>query len=251
MCDILGFKNIIAKTPIDQVLDYFRRGLGGALYRCIHHEEPPDDLPSLHDLQSQTRVGFAWFSDTLLFYSLQDDLESRRNVVETLGWLFGQQLLISSEWRLRGGVAYGEFYADPTNAIYVGQALVDAYSLEKVQDWAGAALNPAAESVLPSGVGQGPGYPWYLRRYDVPVKRHLYGSDPRMIGCSGLRKYGYKTEQRTESLLAIDWTMVLHHPWQLSQNCEDPPIGTAEGIARKFFNTRRFHRSVCTFCRTI
>ena len=42
---------------------------------------------------------------------------------------------------LRGGIAFGEFFADPEANAYVGQALIDAYEVEGAQDWFGCSLD--------------------------------------------------------------------------------------------------------------
>jgi hypothetical protein len=64
--------------------------------------------------------------------------------------------LILAEIPVRGAIACGGFYADTSNQVYLGQALVEAYEYGEAQDWIGFLLCPSAvlrldEVGLPAG----------------------------------------------------------------------------------------------------
>jgi hypothetical protein len=147
VCDILGFKKLIENRDITQLvardLALFRRLVGFAL----NHGEVPELPPALSAIRERARVGFAWFSDTLFVYAMDDEDLSCRDVLESVGWLLF--LTMPTSTRLRGGISYDEFYAEPQNEIYIGSSIVEAYGLEQAQQWAGAALTESAASRIP------------------------------------------------------------------------------------------------------
>ena len=124
VCDILGFRKMVLSQDVQQLIDgdlsLFRRLVGFS----VEQGEMPQLPPELKVLREQHRVGFAWFSDTVVIYATSDDDASCNNVLETVG-----RLLFTTMWsqtRLRVGIGYGQFFADTINEIYVGPALVEA-----------------------------------------------------------------------------------------------------------------------------
>jgi hypothetical protein len=123
---------------------------------------------------------------------------------------------------LRAGVAFGQTYIDIRKRIIIGQPVIDAYRLEKVQEWIGGAFHSSInrEDVLRYG---------HAVQYCVPVKPGTHGN--------------------TE--LAVDW--VASQPAQLFSKTEggrreqvldwiDENIATASSqvIRDKYANTRTF-----------
>lgn len=235
VCDILGFSELVRNRPLHEIVDRYLAYLRKALHFSVQQGDWPTGTPTLQELLSQKRVGFAWFSDTFLFYSLEDTEEGYLKVIETVAWLIHATIVFPG-MNIRAGLAYGELYVDQNNGIYVGQSLVDAYKLENQQEWSGGALTKSAVDKVPNEVrhvvGQEGLYPWYVVQYDVPVKP--MGS--------------------TLQTLAIDWTMLLalsphdkkFFGW--SKKNENPPPGTPSDVVTKFLNTKRFHDRVCKFC---
>ena len=127
--------------------------------------------------------------------------------------------------RLRVGISYGEFYAEPENEIYVGSAIVEAYRLEQAQQWAGAALtDTAAKSYSYPNNNRGKISVVGLQ-YAVPLKR---AAD---VCCSNL---------------AIDWTQGDHMKLELKWAPDRDQAPESERAEResdylKWVNTRRFH----------
>ena len=87
-------------------------------------------------------VEFAWFSDTILFYSTDDSWASHCAVTEVSESFFDEMLLAGVP--ARGGLAFGEFYADKARNIFLGNALVDAYNYGEKFDWLGFVLHSSA-----------------------------------------------------------------------------------------------------------
>ncbi len=245
--DILGFKKLVHTLPLEtitnDVLGYLRQALASAIYQC----DTPSDTPSVDELKNQSRVGFAWFSDTLLFYTRNDNLEECQNLIQTVSWLIGHTVLVPG-LRLRGGIAYGELFHDSINDIYIGKAIVDAYQLEKKQEWSGGAFTKSAKEKIPSQYCTGRYLDWPIIEYDVPIK------PSKDFGYRSNDTYGevekYKQELRnqgeTKRLLAINWTFQHVMPVNLLDNL-DPKYDDAKA-KHKLSNSQKFHDQVCRWC---
>jgi hypothetical protein len=234
VCDILAFSKTVQTTPLREVvskaLDRFRRSLHHSVHKCEFPAEPV----GITDLTNQKHLGVACFSDTILLYTKQDTFDSTAALTSALGWLFFENMF-SRDTRLRCAVSYGEVYMDPAEQVFVGQPLIDAYRLEKEQEWSGGALTTSAsERVCELGFCR-PDPDWWLVRYQVPVKNG-----------------------QTIETLAIDWTWGLHGPvddvtsfLQWSDQRREPQVEdwlTHPDVCRKWANTRRFHSDVCRQC---
>lgn len=252
VCDILGFKNLLRSFPLKEVVEdhlgYFRK----RLYHSIYQKEPPNDVPSLDDLIAQKRVGFAWFPDTFLFYSLEETEDDYKNVIETVTWLIFETIF-DPHVRIRAGISYGEVYIDQKNQIYLSQAISDAYELQQRQEWCGGALTKIAEAKVPQDVREEPRAPFYLVHYDIPMK------PPKTVQIKYKEKdipealVHLKHQQYTERLMAINWTMIPQHPRIIPWSRESATPSQSDkryDIIRKWENTIRFHDKVCKFCKS-
>jgi hypothetical protein len=100
------------------------------------------------------QIQHAWFSDTFLIYSESDAASDFVQMDMISRWFVF--FLILAEIPVRGAIACGGFYADTSNQVYLGQALVEAYEFGEAQDWIGFLLCPSAvvrldEVGLPAG----------------------------------------------------------------------------------------------------
>lgn len=233
--DIMGFRSLLEALSLDDLVSHqlatFRRVIAHSLQQGDH--TPPPDV-SLAKLRSQARVGFAWFSDTVLIYGLDDSDLACHNVVETAGWMIYETVYGAPSTKLRIGIGYGELHADVEDELFVGKALAEAHAVESAQDWTGGALSRNAKSrVLRTRSPQLPTSGWWLTSYAVPVK----------------------AQARTDlvSDLAVDWTVACSRHWDVSWTSELREPTTEDwlrrpDICRKWANTREFHRRVCRRC---
>jgi hypothetical protein len=239
VCDILGFSNLVKQNEIDSIIDNPITFLRRSLWHSLMKTDIPEELPTLDELQSKSRIGVALFSDTILLYTLEDTDDDCKYLLETCGWLLFENMFYHTT-RLRIGVSYGEAYIDKKNSIYVGKPIIEAHELEKCQEWSGGALTFQAEERIPINVKtdylykenviNGGIYFWYLYYYDVPLKN-----------------------DRTERLLSIDWTRGYHHfnKFHWSLNNAEPTqeeMETKKDIITKWQNTKTYHEEVCRKC---
>jgi len=228
VCDILGFSNLVQKNDLSFVVNDNLSYLRQALHHSIHHGDFPDDIPTLRDLLLHENVGFAWFSDTLFFYGRDESDEANRRIIETVGWLMFETMMLP-QLRIRAGISYGAIHVDTENSIYVGPAIIDAHRLEKIQLWSGGALTESACERISSD------YHWVVS-YDIPILTS-------------------NNSIETINTLAINWTFGIHSrgafeiPW--SRDSNEPTqeyIDNHPDIVEKWRNTRQFHRDVCRYC---
>lgn len=231
VCDILGFRDLVLRNRLEDVVDQSLGCLQKALFHSIHQGNFPETPPMIEELRKQSSVGFAWFSDTVLLYALGDTDDDCKNVLETVGCLIFETIFLA-DTRIRAGVAYGETYIDSENDLYVGKAIIEAYDLQSQQEWSGGALTSSAENRIPKWVLAENILDWYLTEYPVPLK----------VGCSD-----------PKPRLAIDWTRGIHSPipFDWSKESKEPTVKDEEekaDVVRKWNNTKDFHAEVCGLC---
>jgi len=231
VCDILGFKSLVERSPLESVVNdslaWFRR----ALHHSMHKSKfPPTPQPTA-DLYTHPNIGVAWFSDTVLFFTKQDTDEAVRELFMTVGWLLFETVLEGTT-KIRGGIAYGEAHIDHENSVFVGSPIVEAYQLEQKQQWAGVALSPSACERIPSDARTGKYADWWVTPWDVPLKNG-----------------------EIMPTLAVNWNWGIHRvDWALRWSREsDDPTQDAwlkdASLCEKFMNTKRFHEAHCQNCR--
>lgn len=91
-------------------------------------------------------IRYAWFSDTFIFYSMDDSKQSAATVDCISRWF--TYFLIIGGIPVRGAISCGSFYADEENKLFFGEALIEAYEYGEAQDWIGFILCPSAEERL-------------------------------------------------------------------------------------------------------
>jgi hypothetical protein len=224
VCDILGYGNLVKDTPLEEVINYHIENFRIVLASSIPRFESLSVAPTSDQVFRERLVGHVAFSDTVLIYSLADDLNGYKNVVDVVWGLLSRPILYP-QLRFRIGVSYGDFYHNSEKNIYVGKALIEAYELEKRQEWCGGALTKPAEEKMGSYA--------LLTLYDVPVKLN-----------------------KTESLLAINWTLAKHDVIDKADGWMPRDYGYAIPsteeeieIERKLRNTERFHFEKCVQCK--
>lgn len=96
-------------------------------------------------------VGYVWFSDSFLFYTIDDSLQSFSALHHICRW-FCFFLITPRQIPVRGSISCGSLYVDRENDLFFGKALVEAYEYGEAQDWIGFILCPSAEMQL-NGLG--------------------------------------------------------------------------------------------------
>jgi hypothetical protein len=229
LCDILGFSDLVKSNPlssvVDDVLGWFRQ----ALHHSINKNDWPEIVPNFVEINKNSKIGLAWFSDSILLFTREDTNDSLQELLQTVQWLLFETMLYTT--RIRAGIAYGDAFIDPQNAMYVGVPIIEAHQLEQQQQWSGAALTKSAYDRIPQYAIEGKFADWPVIPYNVPIKNN-----------------------KTISTLAVNWTWGIHDhlTFNWSEKKEMPTSDDwkrTPSICEKWSNTRQFHTDVCEQCR--
>ena len=146
--DILGFRAKLLNTPLLELAhDYERRILES---RSLNRPfDPTGQTPTLfrdHPYNAPWCTQYV-FSDSIILVSHEEDIMSCMKLL-VYAWRLSQHFMASGT-PLRGGVAYGELYQNPSLNVFVGKALAKAYELEGCQNWIGVALDTSVVEKFP------------------------------------------------------------------------------------------------------
>ncbi|OQX18457.1 MAG: hypothetical protein BWK75_06635 [Candidatus Altiarchaeales archaeon A3] len=140
--DILGFSNLVETEGSKEVFIYTR----GFLDLMIRSSMPKSVVnPDMSVDLKPSIISYINFSDSIVYYSLDDSYEAFRTMLKVCA-NFINVVICGPTRMIRGALSHGEFYADPENNAYVGKALIDAYQLEKDQEWLGVSLHSSIEN---------------------------------------------------------------------------------------------------------
>ena len=141
--DILGFGSWIKNDGSMAVFTYVRGFLNlmvrASLPGSVVHPDMSVDVP-------KSNLGYVTFSDSIVFYSRDDSYDCLKTMLAVCGE-FMNSVICGPSRMVRGAIAHGEFFVDPEANAYVGQALIDAYSLEGRQDWLALSLHDTLTAI--------------------------------------------------------------------------------------------------------
>jgi hypothetical protein len=138
-CDVLGFKRKIRK---------FEEGAGeGRLNIFVdnYYNKIIEELKRQNSYHPK-EVFSTWFSDTFLFFTYDDSINSfgcLRGTFDVFCWM-----IISRGWPLRGAIGFGQLYVDITNNIFLGSSIINAYEYAERQNWIGSIVTQEASERL-------------------------------------------------------------------------------------------------------
>jgi len=174
--DILGFSNKTDALEIEQLVEIYDNIIIGAVKDATHSfKNYTGEEPSF----SQRRTECVWFSDTVVLYGKAPQATHGNSSPEYYGYCkdevrgFLQSAkilflhLLFNGYPSRGGIDVGPFYADAPKGIYVGKALIEAYKLCVVHQWAGISLTDRCSTFL---LDRLPAPEEFLVDYKVPSK---------------------------------------------------------------------------------
>ncbi|MFP7224868.1 hypothetical protein SFC42_17465 [Priestia filamentosa] len=147
--DILGFKNMLMTTPLDELSEKYESLVEKA--DIMNRPLSPNDekLPYLfpnHPLDQRWCVKNV-FSDSIILVSEDESVDSVLKLL-VYSWRL-MQFAIASGMPFRGGIAYDEFYINEKSNIFLGKALTDAYALETKQQWIGVSIDEGLINAFP------------------------------------------------------------------------------------------------------
>ena len=227
VCDILGYSNLVREHSLQELREYHLGNILNVVKSSIPENE--ENIASHTQLELLTTgiVGHVTFSDTVIMYSLNDNRDGRKNVLDAVYRLLCIPMN-TPYYRYRIGISYGEMYVDKDKNIYIGKALIEAHDLEILQEWSGAALTDSAANMFKNHFPENS----MLVDYDVPIKGNT-----------------------TKKLTVVNWTLAKHTKspgqkrwmWRAENGRRVTSYKNPE-IERKIRNTEKFHLDKCVRC---
>jgi len=159
-CDILGFKEKITK--------FEKHGIGHLhIFVKNYFKKIEDELKFQRDLFSDD-VCYTWFSDSIIFFALDDSKESFRKIHSKLNtFCWGT---ISGMWPLRAAIGHGQLYADISKNLFLGSGIINAYEYAEQQNWIGSIVTPEANNRLNELGDDLSGWKGTFVKYPVPFR---------------------------------------------------------------------------------
>lgn len=230
VCDILGYSNLVKSNSLIELKDFHLGNINILMKSAIPHFGKIIESPTPEEVFQNGLVGYTIFSDTIIFYSLSDDRDGYRNVLNAVYRLIAMPMF-TPIYKYRVGISYGEFYHNQRESIYIGKALVEANDLEKVQQWSGAALTEEAGNKFKDNFPENS----MLVNYDVPIKLSSVNTHRK---CS-----------------VVNWTLANHDVIRENQNWMYREENNSKvhsysnkDVEQKILNTERFHSDICGQC---
>jgi len=227
VCDILGYSNLVREHSLQKIIDYHVKNILNIIKSSIPKYGETMTSPTQLDLMRTGMVGHVAFSDTVIIYSLNDDRDGRKNVLDAVYRLLCIPMN-TPYYRYRVGISYGEMYVDREEGIYIGKALIEAHDLEVMQEWSGAALTESAANMFRDYYPENS----ILVDYDVPIKGDT-----------------------TKRLTVVNWISANHEKAPTKRNWmwreeEGERVSYYKNpeIERKLQNTETFHLDKCYKC---
>ncbi|MGR3174986.1 MAG: hypothetical protein ACUZ8N_10350 [Candidatus Scalindua sp.] len=215
----------------DKLINYHLKDIQNIKKKAFFPYNLPVTTPKDNkEVFDKNLLGYAFFSDTVLIYSVLDSRDGRRNFLHAVFNLLSYPMF-NPHYRFRVGISYGEFYHDKKQNIYAGKAIVEATKLESIQEWSGAAFTDNAAQLFSSYFQEES----RLIDYDVPTKQIKY--------------------QKTRKLKVLNWTLAKHkkqtkYNWMVrEENGTIVEKYKSAKIEKKIKNTEKFHREVCVQCK--
>lgn len=226
-CDILGYSNLVREHSLQELVNYHLGNIVNVVKSSIPSPKENTNAPTEVELLKTGAVGHVSFSDTIIIYSLDDNRDGRKNVLDAVYRLLCIPIN-TPYYRYRIGIAYGEMYVDIKQNVYIGKALVEAHDLEVLQEWSGASLTDSAASMFKNHYPENS----MIVDYDVPIKGNA-----------------------TKRLSVVNWTLANHKivtaqenwMWRAEKGQRVACYQVPE-VEQKIRNTEKFHRDICVQC---
>ena len=175
LLDVLGFSNLVTGPSSSHHLQQYLDAI----------QEAIDEKSGI------TGINFILFSDSIVISTKDDSDISLRTLLRTCSRALG--LLLEQNIALRGAIAHGRYFREATGSgmFIAGRPIVDAYNLEKEQDWVGISIHGSVlrsmpnlsglcQMTVPPEAGYEPRLPWMMllqRNEKIPFHGHSHGLD--------------------------------------------------------------------------
>ena len=155
LLDILGFRATLLRLGSAKLAEVYREAL--ARVRNEHEAEHPVEITqsmvSLIDLSERViakdtgvRKAFRYleqpvvFSDSLMIFSIDDSRDSLVEIANYSNIVF--QVFLKHSLPIRGAISAGDCVIDFDSSLFIGEAIVNAFEIERELDIVGIVVDP-------------------------------------------------------------------------------------------------------------
>lgn len=139
--DILGFKDLVMRSSHNEIYE--------KLNGISKTKKWLENLANNSDVQDKIGNGEIYtvsFSDSIVLFSKNDDIENFKFFLVAVRWLFAKA--IENNTPMKGGIAYGEISLNKSEQIYFGQAIIDAYLIEEDVNYFGVTAHNSIDKYI-------------------------------------------------------------------------------------------------------
>ena len=137
--DILGFKDMVMRNSHEEI------------YQTLNQISKSKKLieaaaTELGDLFGDAEVYVVSFSDSIVIFSKNDDIENFHYFLLATRWLFTEA--INKQIPIKGAIAHGEISLNKAEQIYFGQPIIDAYLMEEDVNYMGVVAHNSVDRYI-------------------------------------------------------------------------------------------------------
>jgi hypothetical protein len=181
--DILGFTQTMKMRAMEESVGIIHSSILSADSAFMKIQHDFDNFGKLSGTEPP-HLNYLYFADTIFMYLSVEEhtskvLSNPSQIILSLSYAVALTLgyCMRGNIPVRGAISYGDCYISEEPVFAVGKPIVEAYELEKSQDWAGVAIAKSAEQILtPEGARSRPDF---LIKYAIPLKKEVAVSRPR------------------------------------------------------------------------
>jgi hypothetical protein len=135
--DILGYSSLMKNNSLEKLIEIYNSVVAGIDKAAvtINHTDENQDL-------SFDKIGSFLFSDTIVLFQEYSTVNLPGGSFILKAALL-MRLAFEKGIPLRGAISYGRYYI--TTNCFLGKPIVEAYEMEKIQEWSGAILCDSAK----------------------------------------------------------------------------------------------------------
>ncbi|MBI2894489.1 MAG: hypothetical protein HYY06_13135 [Deltaproteobacteria bacterium] len=217
MFDVLGFKQLRALRGTSGLHRLYMRAIVPSVQHAAVSRRKTvtvDGQPCLVPDETSWRVALRVFSDTVVYMTADDGLDSFLAVTEASFELL-RAGFCGFRAPFRGAIGHGDLIDEPAHVL-IGSAVEDAHSGEQSQAWAGCCLTPNCQAFVQDA--------GHLTAWDEVMAKAAEGADEvngkkRWLDRRLLVEYEIPTQHKpndgpirygTRRGLAVDWTFNMY-----------------------------------------
>lgn len=190
--DYLGFKDFILNNDLEyqrMIIDNIFRDIESSLGKGKQKEAEHRIIADM----AESRINCTNFSDTVIFWSNDDSIESLKEIIEVT-YSFNQEA-INYLFPVRGTILYGEIVhvdfrqANEGGGVYninsiFGKGMVEAHLKTEQQNWAGTVIDQSIIKFLNENDNNPSDFLFkYAKRYKIPYKPGIEITDEEFAFC--------------------------------------------------------------------